>query len=123
MRFPREGKKRFWDRLLLRRRWSAAVLAFAIPFLIRSVPELLAGSFPIGFDAVTLYVPFQVSCTRDGVGGCLRAVSGTHAAPVLYMVLAGLSVVGASPVIGPKEPGPYPAAGLGLYHFTVSTPS
>src|SRR5947209_20592754 len=98
MGFPRDGKNRVWDRILLGRTGSAAVLAFAIPFLIRSVPELLAGSFPIGFDTVTLYVPFQVSCNPDGTGGCLAAVSETHPAPLLYVILAGASAVGAAPL-------------------------
>ncbi len=121
MRFPRDGKNRVWDRILLGRTGSAAVLAFAIPFLIRSVPELLAGSFPIGFDTVNLYVPFQVSCNRDGIGGCLGAVSGTHAAPLLYVILAGASIVGASPFLVAKVLGPSLAGALGLSLFTFST--
>ncbi len=121
MRFPRDGKNRVWDRILLGRTGSAAVLAFAIPFLIRSVPELLAGSFPIGFDTVNLYVPFQVSCNRDGIGGCLGAVSETHAAPLLYVILAGASIVGASPFLVAKVLGPSLAGALGLSLFTFST--
>src|SRR2546425_119693 len=121
MRFPRDGKNRVWDRILLGRTGSAAVLAFAIPFLIRSVPEVLAGSFPIGFDTVNLYVPFQVSCNRDGIGGCLGAVSETHAAPLLYVILAGASIVGASPFLVAKVLGPSLAGALGLSLFTFST--
>src|SRR3989442_3520255 len=98
MRFPRDGKNRVWDRILLGRTGSAAVLAFAIPFLIRSVPELLAGSLPIGFDTVNLYVPFQVSCNRDGIGGCHSAVYEKHSAALLYLVLAAASIVAADPV-------------------------
>src|SRR5438445_10607305 len=121
MRFPRDGKNRVWDRILLGRTGSAAVLAFAIPFLIRSVPELLAGSLPIGFDTVNLYVPFQVSCNRDGIGGCLGAVSETHAAPLLYVILAGASIVGASPFLVAQVLGPSLACVLGVSLFAFST--
>src|SRR2546427_9669755 len=121
MRFPRDGKNRVWDRILLDRTGSAAVLAFAIPFLIRSVPELLAGSFPIGFDTVNLYVPFQVSCNRDGIGGCPGCVSQTHAAPLPSVILAGAPIVGASPFLVAKVLGPSLAGALGLSLFTFST--
>src|SRR5438445_10459774 len=101
MRFPRDGKNRVWDRILLGRTGSAAVLAFAIPFLIRSVPELLAGSFPIGFATVNLYVPFAVSCNRGGIGGCLGTVSGTNAARRLFFILPVASIAGATPLLPP----------------------
>src|SRR3989442_4697636 len=118
MRFPRDGKNRVWDRILLGRTGSAAVLAFAIPFLIRSVPELLAGSFPIGFDTVNLYVPFQVSCNRDGIGGCPWALFGTHAGPLLYVILAGASILGGSPFLVAKAHGASLPRALGLRPLT-----
>ncbi len=34
------------------------LLAIAIPISIRTIPELLAGPYPLGFDAVWFYAPF-----------------------------------------------------------------
>jgi hypothetical protein len=34
-----------------------ALAAFLIPVFIRSIPEILAGPYPIGWDTIAFYVP------------------------------------------------------------------
>ena len=39
------------------RSFRFALAAFLIPVFIRSIPEILVGSYPIGWDTIAFYVP------------------------------------------------------------------
>src|SRR6059036_3215671 len=72
---------------LLRRRFGLA--AFLIPFGLRSVPELLAGPFPVGFDTIAFYVPVTIDWAAGKAGW--QTVLGT--APLLYLISVPLYLI------------------------------
>src|SRR5712664_94322 len=39
------------------RSYRFALAAFLVPLLIRSIPEILVGPYPIGWDTIAFYVP------------------------------------------------------------------
>jgi hypothetical protein len=39
------------------RSYRFALAAFLIPLFIRSIPEILVGPYPIGWDTIAFYVP------------------------------------------------------------------
>jgi hypothetical protein len=39
------------------RSYRFALAAFLVPLFIRSIPEILVGPYPIGWDTITFYVP------------------------------------------------------------------
>src|SRR5690242_8534433 len=36
------------------------VASFLLPLLIRSIPQIIAGPYPIGYDTINAYVPFML---------------------------------------------------------------
>ncbi|HEX9341895.1 MAG TPA: hypothetical protein VF992_12120 [Thermoplasmata archaeon] len=94
--------------------WIAALAAFSVPALLRSVPEVLAGSMPVGFDTISLYIPFQVSCAREGLTTCLGRVVDSRSGPLLFAVLALTSAVGSPPLVVGKLLGPVVSGVFGL---------
>jgi hypothetical protein len=56
--------------------------AFLIPLGIRSVPELLVGPYPIGWDTIAFYVPN----TLDIAAGKWNFVQFLALAPLMYMI-------------------------------------
>src|SRR5438094_3421128 len=45
-----------------------ALAAFLLPFTVRTIPEVMAGPYPIGFDIIAFYVPK----TLDMAAGSMR---------------------------------------------------
>ena len=43
------------------------ILAFAIPFAVRAIPEILMGQFPVGFDSIAYYTPNTLIWLKQGV--------------------------------------------------------
>ncbi|TMI21677.1 hypothetical protein E6H36_12465 [Candidatus Bathyarchaeota archaeon] len=39
-----------------------ALAAFLVPLFIRSIPEILVGPYPIGWDTIAFYVPNTLDC-------------------------------------------------------------
>ena len=39
------------------RSYRFALAAFLVPLFIRSIPEILVGPYPIGWDTIAFYVP------------------------------------------------------------------
>ncbi len=80
-----------------------ALAAFLIPVGVRSVPEIIVGSYPVGFDTIAFYAP----TTLDWASGTVGAMKMLGTAPLLYMisvplhVVFGLNVVGIFKVMGP----------------------
>ena len=66
------------------------LLAFLVPFIVRAIPEVLSGSYPVGFDVFAYYVPNTLSWLRDGIG--FWSLLAT--APLLYLLLMGVTAVG-----------------------------
>ena len=44
------------------RSYRFALAAFLIPLFIRTIPEILVGPYPIGWDTIAFYVPNTLDC-------------------------------------------------------------
>ena len=59
-----------------------ALAAFLIPVFIRSIPEILVGPYPIGWDTIAFYVPNTLDWATGKTG--FTEILGT--APLMYMI-------------------------------------
>src|SRR6267143_2916335 len=59
-----------------------ALAAFLIPLVIRSIPEILVGPYPIGWDTIAFYVPNTLDWATGKAG--FTEILGT--APLMYMI-------------------------------------
>src|SRR6266571_6618782 len=59
-----------------------ALAAFLVPLFIRSIPEILVGPFPIGWDTIAFYVP----TTLDWATGKTGWITVLGTAPLMYML-------------------------------------
>jgi len=64
------------------RSYRFALAAFLVPLFIRSIPEILVGPYPIGWDTIAFYVPNTLDWAA-GKGG-FTEILGT--APLMYMI-------------------------------------
>ena len=88
------------------------LLAFFIPLIIRTIPEMIMGPYLVGFDTLGYYVPNTLLWLQKGVGFWdLMAI-----APFLYLLLMGTTYVGVPIVISLKVISPLL---LGLLGFAV----
>src|SRR5436309_15827174 len=53
----RKEQAKWFASLLWRGRFALA--SALVPLIIRSIPELIAGPYPIGYDTIGSYVPFM----------------------------------------------------------------
>ena len=86
------------------------ILAFAIPFAVRAIPEILMGKFPAGFDSIAYYTPNTLIWLKQGVDFWPFFSS----APLIYVLLMGITSTGASIVITLKILPPLLLGFLGL---------
>ncbi len=96
------------------------LFSFLFPFLVRTIPELLAGPWPLGFDTVWIYAPFVKRVETQGAASSLGGKLGEHAAPLMYSLLALEAVVTrAAPFAVTKATAPvlYGFLGFSLYYF------
>ncbi len=77
-------------------------LAFAIPVIVRAIPEILMGPYLVGFDSVGYYVPNTLTWLGNGVSFW----SLMSSAPLFYMLLMGITYTGAPIVVTLKILGP-----------------
>src|SRR5665648_157647 len=87
-------------------------LAFAIPLIVRAIPEILMGRYLVGFDTMGYYVPNTLDWLRTGASFWALMSS----APLLYVILMGITSLGAPLVISIKILGPLL---LGLLGFVT----
>jgi hypothetical protein len=80
-------------RSLLARPRIPPILSFAIPTAFRTIPEVLAGPYPIGFDTVTWYAPLLTEAQRNGWGAALGLIVQAQRAPLLNLLLVTLASV------------------------------
>src|SRR2546425_7640605 len=59
-----------------------ALAAFLVPVFIRSIPEILVGPYPIGWDTIAFYVPNTLDWAAGKAG--FTEILGT--APLMYMI-------------------------------------
>lgn len=104
--------------------WSVThkflLLSAAIPLVIRTIPEVLAGPWPLGFDTVWIYAPFVKDVETKGFQASFQGVVDLRAAPLMY-VLLGLAAVAtnAAPFAITKATAPvlYAFLGFAIYFF------
>ena len=100
---------------ILQSRYIIPLLAFLIPIIIRTVPEILIGPYVLGFDTMGFYVPITLSWLSDGIDifGYLSI------APLFYTILiaivdAGIPIIIALKVISPLLLG---VLGFSIYYY------
>ena len=106
-------------------RWSAAhrylLLSFVFPLAVRTIPEILAGPWPLGFDTVWIYAPFVKDVETKGFVPSVQGVLNVQAAPLVYALLGLVAVAtNGAPFAITKAAAPilYGFLGLSLYIFS-----
>ncbi len=79
-------------RRLFSRRNVFPFLAFVVPLLLRAVPEVLMGPYPVGFDTMGHYVPTTLLLLKGNVA--FLSFIGT--APLFYSIIISLVSFGGS---------------------------
>src|SRR3989449_6872500 len=64
------------------RSYRFALAAFLIPLFIRTIPEILVGPYPIGWDTIAFYVPNTLDWAAGKAG--FTEILGT--APLMYLI-------------------------------------
>jgi hypothetical protein len=94
-------------------RYIFPILAFAIPFFVRTIPEILMGQYIVGFDTMGFYVPNTLLWLQNGINlGNYLAI-----APLFYTFFISIVAVGGSPVFVLKIISPLLLGLLGLSMF------
>src|SRR5467141_4103230 len=98
--------------------YKLVLCSFFIPLLIRTIPEVMAGPYPVGWDTMAFYVPTTLYWAAGKAG--FLAIVGT--APFIYLMSVPLFLVGVSPVWTFKFMGPilYGLLGLSVYLFLLN---
>jgi hypothetical protein len=74
------------------RNFVFAFLAFAVPLLIRAIPEVLMGQYVVGFDTIGYYIPGTFEWLKTGIDFWAFFSD----APLLYILTIGVASVGGS---------------------------
>ena len=88
------------------------LLAFIIPLIVRAIPEIIMGQYIAGFDSMAFYVPNTLDWLKNGI----NPASFLSSAPLIYILLMGITSTGASIVFSLKLLAPLI---LGLLGFSV----
>ena len=91
-------------------------LAFTIPLVVRTIPEILMGPFVVGFDTLGFYVPNTLAWLRDGVSFWAFIAP----APFLYALLMGITSIGVPIVISLKVLSPLLLGFLGVAVYSYA---
>jgi hypothetical protein len=103
---------------LFPRKYLFPILAFAIPFLIRAIPEILMGPYVVGFDTEGYYIPTILMWMRHGT----ILFNILASAPMFYTIVAGLASLGA-PLLAVLKAAPiilHGFLGLSIYTYAKS---
>ena len=92
------------------------LLAFIIPLIVRTIPEILMGPYIVGFDTMGFYVPNTLLWLHNGVN--LGEFLAT--APLFYTIFISIVAVGGSPVIVLKIIPPLLLGFLGLSMYAYA---
>jgi len=80
---------------LFPKKYLFPLLAFAVPLLVRVIPEVLMGPYVVGFDTMAYYV----STTTLWLHGDVSLLSFIASAPLFYTLTAGLTLASGSVVL------------------------
>jgi hypothetical protein len=92
------------------------LLAFIIPLVVRSIPEVLMGPYITGFDTLGFYVPNTLLWLHSGV----NLWDFLQTAPLFYSLFMSIIALGASPVLMLKIISPALLGFLGLSIFAYA---
>ncbi|RLF93382.1 hypothetical protein DRN52_06560, partial [Thermococci archaeon] len=92
-----------------------AISAFVLPLAVRSIPEVLAWPWPIGFDTIFSYVPWMMNGYPLNLG-LTEMLKGARLFPLLALAVNSLLN---DPILTVKVLGPvlYAFLGLSMYLF------
>ena len=95
------------------------LLAFFVPLVMRVIPEVLMGSYVVGFDTLAYYVPNTLVWLKDGIGFW----NFLAMAPFLYVLLMGVTAAGVPIVASLKILSPLLLGllGLAVYFYANKT--
>jgi hypothetical protein len=91
-------------------------LAFAIPLIVRAIPELLIGPYIVGFDTMGFYVPNTLLWLHSGINW----PSFLATAPLFYAIFMSIVAIGGSPVFVLKIISPLLLGFLGLSMYAYA---
>jgi hypothetical protein len=92
------------------------LLAFVIPLIVRTIPEILMGPYIVGFDTMGFYVPNTLLWLHNGINlGNFLAT-----APLFYTIFMSIVAVGGSPVFVLKVIPPLLLGFLGLSMYAYA---
>jgi hypothetical protein len=92
------------------------LLAFIIPLVVRTIPEILMGPYIVGFDTMGFYVPNTLLWLHDDLNLGNLLVT----APLFYTIFMSLVAIGGSPVFVLKIISPLLLGFLGISIFTYA---
>jgi hypothetical protein len=92
------------------------LLAFFIPLIVRTIPEILMGPYIVGFDTMGFYVPNTLMWLHNGINfGDFLAT-----APLFYTIFMSIVAAGGSPVFVLKVIPPLLLGFLGLSMYAYA---
>ncbi len=90
--------------------------ALLIPLVLRAIPEIISGPYPIGWDIIAFYVPN----TLDMAAGRLNIWGILGSGPLMYAIVVPIYILTRmSPILLFKALGPILFGGLGLAVFRL----
>src|SRR6266704_3869109 len=85
------------------RKYKFALAAFLLPFTVRTIPEIIAGPYPIGWDTIAFYVPntLDMAAGRMSIWGILGS------GPLMYSFIVPIYLLTrVNPILLFKVAGP-----------------
>src|SRR5215472_3658227 len=95
-----------------------ALAAFSIPLLIRLLPEIIAGPYPIGYDTITAYVPAMQDWAAGNRAGQFDPALGGWLIFVLFGTLYDSTRIDPLTILKVAAPTLYGLLGLSEYYFS-----
>src|SRR5438309_6637225 len=85
------------------RRHKLALAAFLVPFLIRIIPEILSGPYPVGWDIIAYYIPntIDMASGRMNLWGIITSAPTLYAIAVPAYLLTKVNLVLIFKILGP----------------------
>jgi hypothetical protein len=110
-------KRRFFEGIA--KSEALFLLAFFIPLVVRAIPEVLMGSYVVGFDTLGHYIPTTLNWLQGGVGFSNFIAT----APFLFVLLMGPTSIGIPITISLKVLSPFLLGllGLAVYFYANKT--
>jgi len=83
------------------------LFAVLFPIAVRTIPEILAGPWPLGTDTVWIYAPFLNSVSKQGLWPPLEGILSIRSAPLFFVLVGSVeALVRADPFLLIKAAAP-----------------